>query len=63
MMSEMTRVKGATGGKMPSAEQPYSHEAVHEARKATKGHGMHSSHEAHRDGSHHHTGIEEHEEK
>lgn len=53
--SEMSRVRGASGGVMPSAEQPYPHTAVHDAYKQTNEHGMVSSHDAHRDGAHHHT--------
>jgi hypothetical protein len=52
---EMARVKTASGAPMPSSSNPYGHEAVHEAYKATKEHGMISSHEAHRSDHHHKT--------
>jgi hypothetical protein len=55
---EMARVKGATGGSMPSAGDPYGHEKVHEAYKESKGHM--SSHDAHRDGAHHETDLSGH---
>lgn len=58
--AEMERVKGASGSPMPSSSNPYGHERTHEAYRSTDGHGMVSSHDAHRDSCHHETMGKEH---